>query len=253
MAELRAEWNLDAYRRDGVAVIPAVFAPDEVPAWAAECDRLWANRELFDPDNLRTRVLLSPPRDDRLDPVKDVSPIFAELAEDSRLLAIAADALGRTPVLFKDKLIAKPPGARGYLAHQDFTYWQRIGYDPSLVTTLVVCIDGAGPENGAMEYAPGRHDRHLTPPQEILDLDDDVIDPASWVALHTEPGDVVLLHPLAPHRSGHNTSPQWRRQAFFTYAATDGDHDMYGDYYTLFQELRRESLVDDDGARAFWR
>src|SRR5688500_14937765 len=117
--------DVAAYRADGVLHVKGAFAASDVRHWQDECERVRRLPELFDPRNLRTHVMGSEVRArDRIDPVVDVSPVFASLVADPRLVAPVWELLGDEPSLFKDKLILKPPGARGYDCHQDFAYWQ---------------------------------------------------------------------------------------------------------------------------------
>ena len=75
-------------------------------------------------------------------------------AHDARIRGPLAAIYGDEACLFKDKLIFKPPGAKGYALHQDFMGWN--GFPESFVTVLVP-IDAADEENGCTEVFPGYH------------------------------------------------------------------------------------------------
>ncbi len=61
---------------------------------------------------------------ERIDPVIDVSALFNDVLQDNRILEPLRQMFGEDPVLFKDKLIFKVPGMRGYEMHQDYAWWQ---------------------------------------------------------------------------------------------------------------------------------
>ncbi len=226
---------MTSYLEDGFVVVPAVFGDDEVATWAAECDRLEASG-VFHPDNLRTHVLNSRRPPDRLDPVIDLSPALASVA--AGLSSLAAELLGEEAALFKDKLIFKPPGARGYLAHQDYAYWHWLPVPPSALVTVVVAVDAATADNGAVELFAGLHHRLLTEEGRPADIPDDALPAAGFLA-ETRAGDVVAFHSLTPHRSGDNRTARPRRQLFLSYAAA-----RYGDLHDLYYSRLQASVLD---------
>lgn len=112
------------YRRFGYVVVASPFGQEEIAQWRRECDRLWALPGTQEASEFRVdlRDTLDGRRvPERLDPVIDASPVFAELARDERVLRVARALLGENVVLFKDKLIVKTPGTMGYRTHQDFS------------------------------------------------------------------------------------------------------------------------------------
>src|SRR5687768_827454 len=99
--------NQDWARR-GWPLVAGFVDADEVEKLRREAERLWADQKLF---GERGAVPNSATRGDRLDPVIDLSPPFAALARDPRLMAQVEAVLGGAAQLMKDKFIAKPPGA----------------------------------------------------------------------------------------------------------------------------------------------
>ncbi|MEA2826384.1 MAG: 2-aminoethylphosphonate dioxygenase [Actinomycetota bacterium] len=223
------------YRMDGFVLVRGRFGADQVAAWVGECDRLEASGVMH-PDNLRTHVLNSPRPPDRLDPVVDLSPVFHSLALD--LASLAAALLGEEAALFKDKLIFKPPGSRGYLAHQDYAYWHWLPVPPPALVTVLVAIDGATVDNGAVELFAGLHDRLLTEEGRPADVPASALPERGFLA-ETAPGDVVAFHSLTPHRSGDNRTTGPRRQLFLSYGAA-----RHGDLYRLYYDRLRASVLD---------
>jgi ectoine hydroxylase-related dioxygenase (phytanoyl-CoA dioxygenase family) len=235
--ELRA---IEQISRDfdqlGYAVVASPFTADEIAHWRRECDRLWSISEVADGSDFRVD-----PRDtvegrrvpERLDPVIDASPLFAELSRDDRVLHIARALLRDDPLLFKDKLIAKLPRTMGYRTHQDFAYIAFLGFPANHQLAIAIAVDAADAANGAIEVFPGRHDRLLPAAADDRYLSDEsTLDPASAVRIDLQPGDMLVMHSLCPHRSAPNRTDSSRRLLFFTYnAAASGDH--YATYYRL--------------------
>lgn len=217
---------LRTYPQSGYARISGLFTATEVDSLRAEADRLCANPSLFD-DPARNMVRLGDDRADRIDPVIDVSPRFAKLAMDRRLLDIAGKVLGSEAQLLKDKFIAKPPGATGYGVHQDVAYWHELGIAGEDAVTLALCLDPCTRMNGALEFAPGYHHALLTDPGVVADPDESSFPHFDLMA--TDPGDLLVFSALAPHRSGNNNSADQRRVLFLTFVR-DEREDMYQFY-----------------------
>lgn len=239
------------YREQGFLALDGFFGPDEAAEWAAECERLWRLPGVVHRDNLRTHVLASDKEMDRLDPVIDLSPVLGDVARSRRIAAVAGRLLGDEPLLFKDKLIFKPPGTAGYKTHQDYAYWHWLPAPPDALLTVMVAVDAAAEGNGAVEFVPGLHGRLLTPEGRPGDIDDAAIDVPGRV-LRTEPGDVVVFHSLTPHRSGANRSPAMRRQLYLSYgAARHGD--LYQRYYAGLHGAFRQAMAPVAREQAFFR
>jgi ectoine hydroxylase-related dioxygenase (phytanoyl-CoA dioxygenase family) len=222
----RVEVDVDAYRRDGWLHLPAFLTPEELSAWRLEADRLLARPELFRLEG-RGELLKGTTRTDRLDPVLDMSPVFAAAAEHPGITAAAEAVLGGPLQLFKDKFIAKPSGAPGYGAHQDLPYWPSFDFDGDRVLTAFAFLDDADAENGALECVPGQHGSWLTEHGVVADPDECRL--GTFRTLHCRAGDVLLLHALTPHRSGANRSSRMRRTLLFTYTSdpTPGLYERY--------------------------
>lgn len=217
---------------NGWALIGGFLSADEVAALRREAERLCENEGLFD---LRGAIPNSVARNDRLDPVIDVSLPFAALAEDRRLRSIVNDALGGEAQLFKDKFIAKPPGAIGYAAHQDGAYWPGLGLDLGRLLTAMIFLDDSSAEKGTIECASGHHRQLLTDPDTVADPDEAAIGP--FTTIEARSGDLVLIHALTPHRSGPNCSGEMRRTLLFTYGV-DPRPDLYDVYKQLQMRIR---------------
>ena len=113
------------YERDGYVVVRDFFGRATIDGLSRSVDRLLVRcKPLIRPENLRcrwqTHVDSGECLFDGFDPVCDLSRVCAAVASDGRLLELLADIYGEPACRFKDKLIYKPPGAKGYGLHQDF-------------------------------------------------------------------------------------------------------------------------------------
>src|SRR5205085_6447374 len=140
----------------------------------------------------------------------DISSVFKELAHDERILEPVCELYGEQMLLFKDRLIYKMLGMRGYPIHQDYSWWQAF---PSDLVNVIISIDKADAENGGVEFFPGYHHRLLSAIGEMRHMNEveaEQIDFTTGELPQTEPGDMILFSCLTPHRSGPNMSNRIR-------------------------------------------
>ncbi|GAB4421320.1 MAG: hypothetical protein OHK0021_25000 [Bryobacter sp.] len=208
------------YAAKSLTIVRGLFR-EEVPALDQECQRLQREGDLAH-DNLRALQwdkVGGGKQFDRLDPVTDISPALQRLALSPRLLELVEEILGEPATLFKDKLIFKTDGVRGYNNHQDYFNWQGSGAPPREVVSVAVAIDASTAGNGAVVYYPGPWDRLLNEGEEVSDIYNPhrgVVDPKHLEGIEPfmpelEPGDVILFSSLIPHESGPNHSGNTRR------------------------------------------
>jgi ectoine hydroxylase-related dioxygenase (phytanoyl-CoA dioxygenase family) len=172
------------------------------------------------------------------DPVIDLAPVCRRVANDARILDALADLYGEPACLFKDKLIFKPPGAKGYVLHQDFIAWP--GFPRSFVTVLVP-IDAADAGNGCTECFAGYHHAGPLAPEDgqFHELPGDLFEASRGVKLELRPGDVAIFGGFTPHRSDPNRSPGWRRQLYLSYNALSDGGEQREKHYAEFHEFLR--------------
>src|SRR5262245_48854280 len=115
------------YREDGFLVVHGLFSPAEIALVSMEAERLLCRDDLKDMNNIRCRWQNHHASGECLfetfDPVADISPLLNQLARDTRLVGLLSTLYGEPAHLFKDKLVFKPPGAKGYDLHQDYIGW----------------------------------------------------------------------------------------------------------------------------------
>jgi ectoine hydroxylase-related dioxygenase (phytanoyl-CoA dioxygenase family) len=229
----RAAWECD-----GFIVVRSLFDPDEMADASIEADRLLKDyAHITSTMNLRCRwqnnVFTGDCTFETFDPVVDIGPVCRRLALHPRLLAVLRELYGEPASLFKDKLIYKPPGVKGYGLHQDWIAWD--GFPRSFLTVLIP-FDAADRDNGCTVVYPGYHrDGPLTPQDgQYRELPAEAVDESRAVPLLLEPGDVAIFGGFTPHRSDPNVSGRWRRQLYLSYNALSDGGDQREKHYREF-------------------
>jgi 2-aminoethylphosphonate dioxygenase len=248
--------RLEQYHRDGFVTLGGVFSGEEIAELERDAGRLFQRTDLIDSDNIRCRwqnhVETGECRFDCFDPVIDLSPAFAKLALDERIIAAVSGLYGERACLFKDKLIFKPPGAAGYALHQDYISWDSF---PESFVTVIVAIDAADVNNGATEVFPGYHKLGCMSPRDGMyhELSGEQVDLSKGVTLNLEPGDLAILSGFTPHRSGPNHSGEWRRVAYLSYNAFHDGGEQRDQHYAEFKEWLMERYAEYGKTNVFFR
>jgi ectoine hydroxylase-related dioxygenase (phytanoyl-CoA dioxygenase family) len=224
--------DVEAYRRQGYAVVRGLFGADEVAAIGAAIDAVHAEAlahgRSFRHGNLFYR--LAPDADGR--PSVRMAQWFSyshraldAMRLDRRWAELLEPLIGRDLKQIINQLHWKPPGSPGDFAwHQDSRFrrpaeaYRNLG-DAYVQTGLA--IDPHGPESGGMRFVPGSHrrgDLGMAVDGNVMSaaLADEAlravgIDPGDVVELVLEPGDVALWSPYLVHGSGANRSTHQRR------------------------------------------
>ena len=229
--------QLEQFKTDGFLVLRGLFPEADAEIWRDECKRI-LGLGLADQFNLRTHPHFLAPGIwivDRVEPVIDISPTFAELAGHEIFRSLLTQIFDDVPLLFKDKLVYKMVGTPGYGIHQDYSWWQEF---PPEIVNVMIAIDSADAGNGALEFFAGRHGRLLTPPNAGRNFNREEVNLLTGAPpqmIETHPGDVVLFHCMLPHRSGPNRSSNLRRQLYLTYSSARN-----GDFYSRQLQLLRD-------------
>jgi len=229
--------QVDEYQVKGYLLLRGRFGNKEVEAWSEESDRLWQLPGLADKESFRVqgRDLINGGRVlERVDWVLPQSPVFTNLAHDDRILVPLCQLFEEEPVLFKDKLIVRPPGAYGYGLHQDQPYWEDAGLPHGGILTVSVAIDDIDERNSMLSLFPGYHHQCLkSPPGNPFDTDLTAVDLNMEESMTMKRGDMLIFNALVPHRSGPNVASENRRMLFLSYAAARCGKDIYERYYRL--------------------
>lgn len=248
-AQVRDYWD------NGWIVLPGLFTAAEVATWDVECKRLLA-ADFVHQDNLRTgfRPVDGKPMIERIDPVIDASPLFADVVNDPRVLEPLTAIFRDAPALFKDKLIFKLPGMSGYPMHQDQAWWQLCAADDIL--SVSIAIDGASTDNGCIELFPGHHRSLLSSAGELRNMTDEEVAKHVLVErgqrIATRAGDVVIFHSQTPHRSGPNTSQTSRRSLYLTYTAARSGN-LYAAHRDHYKTYVTAKMSEEEKARKYFK
>ncbi len=228
------------YERDGFVIVRKLFDDADMQEARIDADRLLrAHQHLQDTRNLRCRwqdnVFTGECTFETFDPVIDLSPVCGRLAHDSRLLNLLATLYGEPASLFKDKLIYKPPGVKGYGLHQDWIAWP--GFPRSFLTVLIP-FDTTDRDNGCTVVYPGYHlNGPISEPDgKYHELPTGTVDESHAVPLVLEPGDVAVFGGFTPHRSDPNVSDRWRRQLYLSYNASSDGGEQRTRHYREFHD-----------------
>jgi hypothetical protein len=188
--------QLRQYSTDGYCIVRRLFEPEEIIEAIREAECLYQLKELIRTENIRCRWQPHFQTNECLfecfDPVIDLSPKLEILARAPRLLGVLAAIYGEPAHLFKDKLIFKPPGAKGYDLHQDYIAWPTF---PRSFVTAAIALDPSGADNGATEVFPGYHRLGYLSPADGMyhSLSTDAVDERRGILLELEPGDTAFL------------------------------------------------------------
>ena len=150
---------------------------------------------------------------------------FRGIATDERILGMVESLVGPNIALQHSKLNMK--GAKVGSAvewHQDLTYFPHTNDD---LVGVMIHLDDITTENGCLQVLPRLHNRffdHSLPDGSFAGMITETIDAERFgepVSVQGPAGSVLLLHPLAPHRSAVNVSARGRRMLIFEYRAAD--------------------------------
>ena len=256
-----------AYRRDGAAVIRDVLDTGWIERMRAAVERVIsapsASAVEYTPGGAPGRYV-----GDFFVWMRDAD--FRALMLESPLPALAQSLMqSQETRLFYDQLLVKEPGTREETPwHQDLPYWPVKGED---VLSLWVPLDPVRLETGAVQYARGSHaEGHFYAPRafsagsgfadlyarmnlEPLPSEAEIRDRHEILCFETQPGDVVVHHPLALHYSAGNLSPTVRRRAIaIRYLGDDARWDARPGTFVEKESIRTGLLAPldfADGAR----
>ena len=79
---------------------------------------------------------------------------LTQLADNEQLVSLLSVFLGEPALFFKEKLNIKPPGGRGYSAHQDAPAFFDIDFD---AISILASIDAMSIDNGCLYFAENNH------------------------------------------------------------------------------------------------
>jgi len=246
----------DFYHEQGYLILRDFFPLPLLVEAAEEANALLQRQDLITVNNLRCRwqvnVRTGVREFETFDPVIDLSPLCAQIAANNRLRAVLAALYGEEACLFKDKLIFKPPGAKGYGLHQDWIAWP--GFPRSFLTVLVP-FDQADRDNGCTQVFPGYHKAGSLSPEDgqYHELSAELIEQRRGVYLELDRGDIAIFSGFTPHRSDPNHSSRWRRQLFLSYNKLSDGGQQREQHYQEFHRWLRAKYDETDRKNLYFR
>lgn len=222
---------VEAYRRDGFALIPGVASRATLAALTARAHAIMTgaldHRPFFFQHDAATgryedaplgQGWVGPSPAYRKIEKLERDPVFLRWIENPLFARIARALIGPEVALYRAILMTKPartergPGGTVLPWHQDAgALW---GLDQSPRVQLWTALDDAPLAAGCMAFAPGTHlDGLASPlggivPEAVHAAHPAALDP---VFVPARAGDVVLLDNLVWHASALNTTPHTRR------------------------------------------
>ncbi len=248
--------QVERYRAEGYLILRGVFRPEEIDELASESQTLVGRQDLIETANIRCRwqdhIVTGDCVFDCFDPVIDIGPVCRYFARDERIMGPLRAIYKDDAYLFKDKLIWKRPGAKGYALHQDYIGWKDF---PESFMTVILPIDETNAENGAIEVFPGYHQRGCLTPKDgdYHELPVSMVDKSRGVILDLQPGDLAFLGGFTPHRSAPNSSDRWRRQLYLSYNAGRDGGDCRDSHYRHFHRWLREKYAEFGKTGVYFR
>lgn len=221
--------DVERYRQDGYVATSSGLSEAELAQLREEADRLlrlcsreserYARRIEWETDHLAANEMAGMDKVIRkLEPVSDLSPIFARLALDERIVSPASAILGGPVELFEDKLNLKLPGGSPYPWHQDWVCcWQ--AHTDELVTSFIY-LDDADAQNGCLQVIPGSHSakrRCAFKPGSRFEVDPSEVAQDKIVPVPLRAGEMILFDSYLLHYSDLNRSRVPRRCIIYTY------------------------------------
>jgi len=221
--------DVKRYWGEGYLIMPSILSPERLAALRAESDRLlqlcsgnpnrYADRIQWERDYLDEAHQAGMQQVIRkLEPIADLSQLFAELAHESHIIDVVSAVLGGPVELFEDKLNLKLPGGSPYPWHQDWACCWRAHTDE--LATIFIYLDDADEINGCLKIIPGSHrDRSIYPfkPGSGFEVDPAIISQKEVVAAPLKSGEMIVFDSYLLHYSDINRSNGTRRAIIYTY------------------------------------
>lgn len=144
---------------------------------------------------------------------------FGRMFEEGRFASLAEALLGAPVVPYDLQYFNKPAGVgQPTPPHQDGYYFM---IEPCEAVTMWLALEKVDDENGCVRYIPGSHLEEIRPhgrsgtlgfSRSLTDFGRDG-ETGRELAMHAEPGDLLVHHALTVHRADGNFSPTRSRKA----------------------------------------
>lgn len=200
---------LEAFERDGWAVLPDVLAPHEVAvaraalveaADASEARGIPTRMPYLDPGGANIRIY----------DLIEHHPVFADLVAHPTVVPYVRALLAADLAVSNFSANIALPGSRSMNPHNDQSTVVPEPWIERWAMNAIWCLDDVDEANGATRYLPGSH--RLATFAEVPD------DPADgMVAFEARAGSVILMDGRLWHTSGANTTADRERAMAFAF------------------------------------
>ena len=221
--------DVEQYWREGYLTHPAVFSDDQLALLRDEAGRVlqlcarqperYARRIEWEVDHLAETDKKGMEKVIRkLEPVSDLSPIFAEFAFSKGIIGPVSAIFGGPAELFEDKLNLKLPGGSSYPWHQDWNCCWRAHTDELI--TCFIYLEDADETNGCLQVVPGSHlGRPIYPfkPGSRFEVDPAYVPRERITPVPLPAGEMIFFDSYLLHFSDLNRSRSPRRAIIYTY------------------------------------
>jgi len=201
------EGIIEAFERDGWAVVPGVLSQQEVAharselvaaAAASEARGIPTTMDYLDPGGRNIRIY----------DLLEYSPVFADLVVHPAVIGYVSHLLDADLSVSNFSANIALPGSRSMNAHNDQSTVMPEPWITRYTMNAIWCLDDTEEVNGATRYLPGSH--RFTTFAEVPD------DPAAhMVAFEASAGSVILMDGRLWHTSGANTTESRERALLF--------------------------------------
>lgn len=229
--------QIEAFRRDGYAVVPDAVTPGqlaalrgEITAWVEESR---GHRAPFGPPtvdgrprfDMGTEHSAEKPALRRINNPSDISKAYLDVMRSSRMTDMVADLIGPDVKFHHCKINLKLAGAKTeVLYHQDFAYTPHTNDD---IVTALLFLDDIDSTNGALTVVAGSHkgpiyslfSGDVFTGAVAPDVEKDLL--ARSVPCYGPAGSVCLMHTRLAHGSAANRSSASRGLYICVYTAAD--------------------------------
>lgn len=216
---MNSENRKSSFDRDGFVVVRQMLPAEEFSLLQRELDRYIRDVVPTLPDSHAFYVDRNRPETLKQLQHMGHDPFFRDYTKHPVWLALAESLVGEPVHTQEPEWFNKPAGTRSPTPpHQDNYYFCLA---PPHVVTIWMALDSVDDENGCLRYVRGSHLEGVRPhsrsnvlgfSQGITDFGDSDIE--REVAIHLQPGDVVVHHGNTIHRAEPNTSATRNRRSF---------------------------------------
>ncbi|MBK36973.1 MAG: phytanoyl-CoA dioxygenase [Gemmatimonadetes bacterium] len=238
--------ELEAYGRDGFAIVENLLTPAEVTALQdrvreythgdRSTEKLWIQTE---PRVTRGEMKVDHPGDGirKIGGLVEGDDLYNDLGKHPNIVGVIQQILGSDIKMFRNAMLLKPPEVGSQKGmHQDSPYWSIAPMD---LCSCWYAVDTAMEENGCMGVLPGGHKRGPLPHVRVTDdfvVDENAYSFDEMILAPIPAGGGLFFHSLLPHYTAPNQSDRWRRAIALSYMSARSTYTGGGEgpeYYPI--------------------